>query len=120
MADERLTDQTVKTDKPEGTDLVHLVDVSNTTDHASGTSAQMTVDDFLKGRSFKPILGCLVYSFVADPSKTAIVATDWVIYMNEANTRIVIGIAKAGFTTVPAHFDDDTKFTKFYDGNSLI
>ena len=120
MADERLTDQLVKTDKPSGVDLVHLVDVSNITDDAEGTSTQMTVDDFLKGRSFKPILGCLVYSFVSDPSKTAIVATDWVIYMNESDTRIVIGIAKAAITTIPSDFDDGAKFVKFYDGNSLI
>lgn len=120
MAGERLTDKAFKTDKPAGNDLVHLVDVSNTTSNPSGTSFKMTVDNLLKGRSFKFIQGCLVFSFASDPSTTAIANTDWVIYMNISNTRMVMGIAKGALTTIPDDFDDDAKFAKFYEGNMLL
>lgn len=120
MAGQRLTDQTAKTSKPAGDDVVHVVDISNTTDNPAGSSFKMTIDNLLKGRSFKYIQGCLVYSFASDPSTTAISANDWVIYMNIANTRIVIGISKGALTTIPNDFDDDAKFAKFYDGNMLL
>tara|TARA_R110002167_G_scaffold284737_1_gene489823 strand:+ start:4501 stop:4863 length:363 start_codon:yes stop_codon:yes gene_type:complete len=120
MANERLTDQDELTVKPAGDDWVYIVDKSDTTDNAAGSSFKMTVDNLLKGRSFKFIQGCLVFSFASDPSTTAIANTDWVIYMNIANTRIVIGIAKGALTTIPDDFDDGAKFAKFYDGNMLL
>lgn len=47
MADQRLTDRTALGAAPASGDLVHVVDVSDTTDNASGTSKKVTVDNLV-------------------------------------------------------------------------
>lgn len=48
MADERITDLTSETDV-DAADVLYLVDVSDTTDHASGSSMSVTVSNLLDG-----------------------------------------------------------------------
>ena len=120
MANERLTDQSAYTGKPSDGDVLHMVRTSDLTDNPAGSSKQVAVSDMLKGRSFKLILGCLVYSFVADPSKTSIVATDWVIWMDVASERLIIGVASATLATIPADLDNVAKFDKFIETSGIL
>jgi len=117
---ERLTDQDELTVKPGDLDFIHLVDVSDTAENAAGSSRKQQVRNFLKGRAFQYILGCLVFKVNNSPSTTTIQSSDWVIYMSEAQDRLIIGLAKSGVSAIPADFDDASKFLKFYDGNSLL
>lgn len=48
MADQRLTDRSELAAAPADTDLVHIVDVSDTTDNASGTSKKITITNLIK------------------------------------------------------------------------
>jgi hypothetical protein len=120
MAQERLTDQEAYTGKSSDADLLHLVRPSDTTDNAAGSSKKLRIDDLFKGRSFQIILGCLVFKFDAGPTKTTIVSGDWIIWMNVAADRMVLGVAKDDITIVPDDFDTTLKFAKFYDGSSLL
>lgn len=120
MANERLTDQIELTDKPSNNDVIHIVDVSNLTDNAAGSSRKIQVQNLLKGRAFQNILGCLVFKVNSSPTLTTIQATDWVIYMSSQTNRLVIGLATGTVSSVPADLDDSTKFLKFYDGSSLL
>ena len=119
---ERLTDQTELTTKPADGDLVHIVDVSNTTDNAAGSSRKMQIQNVLKGRTFQSILGCMVYKVSASPSVTTIAATDFVIYASPkaSGNRMIVGIAKAAIATIPADLEDRAKFDTFIDTTSLI
>jgi len=48
MADQKLTDRTELAAAPADGDLVHVVDVSDTTDNASGTSKKITITNLIK------------------------------------------------------------------------
>lgn len=50
MADERVSDQTELNASPADGDLVHLVDISDTTDNAGGSSRKMTVANLTRRR----------------------------------------------------------------------
>ena len=115
---ERLTDRTALTTKPADGDIVYLVDISDTTDNAAGTSKQETVQNLLKGRTFQQILGCMVYKTTASPTTTTIQATDFVIYVTDV--RLVIGRAGTGVATIPADLDDPNKFAKFIDNGPAL
>lgn len=117
---ERLTDQNELSVKPDDLDFLHLVDVSDTGDNAAGSSKKIQVRNLLKGRTLQYILGCLVFKPNASPSTTTIQPDDWIIYMNSSEDRIVLGLCKTALTTIPSDFDDNTKFLKFHDGNSLL
>ena len=47
MADERLTDQNELSETPADGDLIHIIDISNTTDDATGSSRKLTRVNFL-------------------------------------------------------------------------
>jgi len=47
MAEERLDEQTALTATPADGDLIHVVDVSDTTDNANGSSKKITRSNFL-------------------------------------------------------------------------
>lgn len=119
---DRLTDQTELTTKPANGDLVHLVDVSDISDNAAGSSRRMQIQNLLKGRAFQYILGCMVYKTNASPTVTTIQATDFVVFASpkSAQNRLVIGIATDAMTTIPNDLDDDTKFDKFIDTPAFI
>nr|WP_299488582.1 hypothetical protein [uncultured Allomuricauda sp.] len=99
-------------------DLIHLIDVSDTTDDAAGSSFKVKLRNLLKGKTLTFILGCLVYKRTGTDD-TIIQDADWVFYMNSVTNRLVIGIGAADVTTIPDDLDDSAKFIKFYDGNSL-
>lgn len=117
---ERLTDQTQMTTKPSSSDVLYLVDVSDATDNAAGSSKKIQVQNLLKGFTFRQLLGCLVYQVAVNPSNSQIEIGDYIIYMNEAEDRLVVGLAKGNITTVPTDLDDSSKFLKFIDGSSLL
>ena len=77
---ERLTDRDELTTASAPGDWIHLVDVSDTTDDPAGTSVKQQAQNFLKGKTFQSILGCLVYKTYGSPTTTTIQATDLVIY----------------------------------------
>lgn len=118
MANERLTDQTEFTGKPDSLDVIHLVDVSNTTDNAAGSSRKINVGNLLKGRTFVPLLGCLVYQVSATPSTTQIEDGDYIIYMTD--TELIIGKALATILTIPADLRDNTKCANFLDASPAL
>lgn len=118
MANERLTDQTEYTAKPADLDVLHLVDVSNVTDNAAGSSRKITVPNLLKGRVFVPLLGCLVYQVSATPSATQIEDGDYIIYMTD--TEMIIGKALATITIIPADLRDNTKCANFLDATPSL
>lgn len=118
MANERLTDQTVLATKPDDLDVLHIVDVSNTTDNAAGSSRKITVPDLLKGRAFKQLLGCLVYQVASSPSLTQIEDGDYIIYMTD--TEMIIGKALDTITTIPADLRDSAKCANFIDATPLL
>lgn len=113
MANERLTDQTELSAKPADDDVLHLVDVSNTADNAAGSSRKIQVTNFLKGRVFRPLLGCLVYQVSATPSATQIEDGDYIIYMTD--TLLIIGKALKTITTIPEDLRDSDKCANFID-----
>lgn len=99
-------------------DIVHLVDVDNTTQNPAGSSFRVKLRNLLKGKTLTFILGCLVYKRTGTDD-TIIQDADWVFYMNSVTNRLVIGIGAADVTTIPDDLDDAAKFIKFYEGNSL-
>lgn len=117
---ERLTDQTLTTAKPNDDDLLHIVKPSVTTDNPSGSSFRIAVGDFLKGRSFVPILGAVVYKMGSNNNPAQIQADDWVIHMSTTTNKLIIGIAKAVITSIPADLNDNTKFDIFLESNKSL
>lgn len=115
---QRLTDKTELVDKPSDGAWIHVVEPTDTTAHPQGTSRKQNPKNFLKGLSLVPVLGALVYKKGSNQSTTQIEADDWVIYMDDE--RLVMGIAIANMTALPADLDDANKLKKFYDGSPLL
>lgn len=118
----KLTELTEISVAPSGLDWLYLVDVSDLTDGADGTSKKISVANFLKGKVPENRLGAIVFnvSQTENPLPNQIYTGDWLIYMSQANNRILIGIAKALLTALPADLDDGAKFDKFYEGTKLL
>lgn len=57
MANQRLTDRTELNETPNASDLVHVVDISDTTDNASGTSKKVTRANLVGGLQTEPSEG---------------------------------------------------------------
>lgn len=126
---ERLTDRTALSSPPAGDDLIHLVDVSDSTDNAAGTSKKQEVGDFLRGRTYgknTTVTATAATTLIFNMSNTLnhpvtqALQDDWAVYMNEVEDRLVIGVAKQTCSSFPSDLDDTAKFLKFYDGNSLL
>lgn len=118
MANERLTDQTEITSKLADNDWVYVVDRSDTTDDADGSGFKMQIQNYLKGRTFQYILGCLVYKVNTSPTVTTIQDTDIVIYFG--TNRLVIGKAIDAISSVPTDIDDANKFERYIDTSKLL
>ncbi|MCR9263299.1 MAG: hypothetical protein NXH86_04035 [Flavobacteriaceae bacterium] len=118
MAGQRLPEKNEKTSGFSFAHIFHLVDESDTTDHASGSSFQAKLGNFLKELGAIQLNGCLVIKKNASPVYTSIQDDDWVFYMSD--TRLIVGVPKATITTVPTDLDDDTKFIKFLDNTPLL
>ena len=126
---ERLTDRPELLSPAEGGDLIHIVDVSDTTDNAAGSSVKQRIDVMLRGKVFgkntnNPGVPATAIIFntsstLSPPGNQALIG-DWVIYMNQSDSRLIIGIATQNCSDFPLHLDDDTRFIKFYDGTSLL
>ena len=115
---ERLTDRTELTTVTSVLDKIMIVDVSDTTDNAFGTSKQQELRNFFKGQSFQLISGALVYKTFGADDSAIIDVGDWVIYMTQ--TRLVIGYCITIITSVPADFDNAGKFSKFIDNGPAL
>ena len=113
-----LTDQTEKTTKPALNDWIHNVDRSDTSQNSEGSSFKMQVVNFLKGATFVPILGALVWKAGTGESITEFENGDWVIHMSTSESRLVIGIATGTITNISGI--DGNNFIKFYEGTPLI
>lgn len=118
MAGERLTDKDqIDIDDISLSDVLHLVDVSDTSSNAAGTSYKARLFDLLVKRTFVATSNALIFK---SPANAGSISTepqlnDWVIFMS--TTRLVIGIAKddIGVGTMPGALDDSDLFIKFID-----
>lgn len=118
MANERLTDQNEYTGKPSNNDVAYIVRPSDTTDDPSGSGFFIEIPNLLKGRTFVPLLGCLVYQVSATPSATQIEDGDYIIYMTD--TEMIIGKALATILTIPADLRDSAKCANFLDASPAL
>jgi hypothetical protein len=116
----KLTDQTAKTTKAALNDLIHVVDVSDTSDDPAGSSFKQTILNALKGATLVPILGALVWKAGSGESTAQFEDGDWVIYMSgtTSSDRLVIGIATGTITNISGI--DSADFTKFFESNPLL
>lgn len=118
MAGVKLTTKTEKTGAFADDDLLHVVDVSDTTDDASGSSFKVELLNLFAGFTWiKNGTDYMVSKRNATPNNATIQDDDWVIYMTD--TRLVIGRAKATISVL-ADLDDNTKFAKYVDGSPLL
>lgn len=113
-----LTDKTAKTTTPAGTDLLHVVDVSDTTQNPAGSTFKMTVDNFLKGRAFITIQSCYALKGSGNESTTALEAGDLAIY--ESAAELIVAVITATITTVPDDLRDAAKARRFIDNSPLL
>lgn len=126
---ERLTDRTELTTPAVGTDLIYVVDVSDTTDNATGTSKKQTVATFLAGKTFgKNVINpgtpatTLIFNMSnsANHPVTQALTGDFVVFIDNTANRMLIGLALDGLTSFPADLDNDAKFAKYYEGSRLL
>lgn len=115
---ERLTDKTAKTSGFSLLDLIHVVDVSDNSANAEGTSFKAALGDIFKELAVMRILDCMVLKTTNAPDTSKIQDDDVVLYVSD--TRLIAGRAKADVLAVPADLDDDTKFIKFLDNTPLL
>ena len=115
---ERLTDLTALTAVNASDDLIHIVDVSDTTQNAAGSSKKQRVDDFFKGKTFKSLLGCLVWQVSLTPSKTQIQDGDFIIYATDDVLKV--GVALDTITNPATEMNDNTKCSLFIDQTPLL
>lgn len=108
---ERVTDQTAKTTAPADDDVLHVVDISDTTDNAAGSSFKMGVANFLKGKGLLVIQGCYTIKDLAagNESTTILEAGDLVLYESVSNDDFIIATIKAAITVVPDDLRDSSK-----------
>ena len=117
---ERLTDKTAKTTTPASGDLVHIVDISDITSHADGTSYKHTIDNFLKGRAFITIQGCYTLKASGNESITVLETGDFVIYEDVAGNEMILATIILAITTVPADLRVSTKAANWLDVSAAL
>lgn len=126
---ERLTDRSELVAPPDGNDVVMIVDVDDTTDSPEGTSKFQKVQHFLRGRTFGKntnVSGTAANTLIFNMSNTVQhptnqgLAGDFIFFMDEIDTRIIIGVAIATCATFPVDLDNTAKFIKFYEGTKLL
>ena len=117
---ERLTDKTAKTAKPVDDDLVHVIDVSDVSQNAAGSSFKMKVDDFLKGRAFIMVQNCHTLKGVGNESRTVLEVNDFVIYQNVGNNILILATILATITTVPTDLRDSAKAANWLDASAAL
>lgn len=117
MAD-RLTDKTEKTGSFAEDDLIHVVDISDTSDNASGSSFKVKLLNLFASFTWIPLGNFyMVHKRNPSPNNGVIQDGDWFIYMNQS--RLVVGIAKDTMTVV-GDLDDNTKCSKYIDASPII
>ena len=118
---ERLTDRTAKTETPDKVDLIHLVDVSDATENAAGSSRKQTVENFLKGRAFLFIQGCYTLKATGNESTTVLEIGDLVIYHHVAGLgTFIIATIKATIITIPTDLRDSAKAANWLDTSAAL
>lgn len=117
---ERLTDKTARTTKPASDDLVHMVDVSNTTQNPAGSSFKMEIKNFLKGRAFIPVQGCYTLKESSNESTSSLEAGDLVIYEDVTSDVFIVATIKAAITIVPDDLRDSTKAARWIDNSAML
>lgn len=116
---ERLTDKTALTTVASDADLFHVVDVSDTTSNAAGTSKKHTAFSVL-AKGLRPIQGCYVLARTSGSTSTSVLAAgDLVMYVN-ASDAIIIALLKGAVTTIPDDLRDNTKAFTFIDQSPLL
>lgn len=133
---EKLTDRPVLGTAPADTDVVYVVDASDTTDSPQGTSKQQLFSVFKSGLTagaggFQELQDgalvpggnpfCLLFKTSQNPAAddySAIQQHDIVILCSAAS--LVVGHALTDFTAFPADFDDSAKFAKFIDNEPAL
>jgi hypothetical protein len=115
MAD-RLTDKTEKSGSFANDDLIHVVDVSDTSDNAAGSSFKVELLNLFASFTWVKVGSAFVLK--DDPTAPALIQDgDAVIYMTDS--RLVIGKALDNIVTI-GDYDDSAKFAKFFDGSPII
>lgn len=116
MAD-RLTDKTEKSTNFSNDDLIHLVDVSDTSDNPAGSSFKVELLNLLAAFTWIKVGTAIVLKLNPLPNNSVIQDGDLVIYMTDA--RLVVGKALASVTTI-ADYDNSARFAKFIDASPLL
>jgi hypothetical protein len=126
---ERLTDRPSLNLPAAGNDLIHIVDVSDTTDNAAGSSVKQTVGLFLAGKTFGKNVqlpntkaNALIFNMsnTANHPTNQALENDFVVFIDAVLDLMIIGVAIDNCSTVPADLEDGAKFVKFYEGNKLL
>lgn len=114
----KLTSKTAKTTTPATTDLIHVVNVDDTTDDPTGSSNSMTRATFMGG-GLSTIQSCIVLARTgADQSMSALQVGDVVMY--KSSSELIIAQILAAITTVPDDLRDTTKATRWIDATPLL
>lgn len=117
MAD-RLTDKTEKTGSFAEDDLIHVVDISDTSDNASGSSFKAEIFNVLASYAMVRVSDNLILLKSSTGTNNKVVqAGDFVIYIT--TSRMIVGRAITSSMTV-GEFDDPAKFAKFIDASPII
>lgn len=117
MAD-RLTDKTALTTSPASGDLIHVVDISDTTANTAGTSKKQAISNFLS-RGLTSIQGCYVLARTAGATSTsALAAGDLVVYVDA--DELLIAHLLAAVTTLPGDLRDAAKANLFVDASPSL
>ncbi len=112
---ERLTDKTPFTSKPDALDVLHMVDISDTTSNPAGTSFKLPVEQLMKFAGFMLINGARVLKSTGNESLINIQAGDFGIYVSPGIDRLVIFTAKVNNIVIPTDLDDSGKVAKWVD-----
>lgn len=110
MAD-KLTDRTALTTRPAESDVLHVVDVSDTTDSAEGTSKQVAVSNLLGGMSMpKRVSGyegyIVIPGLAGNTDGDAVQIGDILIGKGVfAGGNMIMAVANTGNPTTDAHLD---------------
>lgn len=115
---ERLTDKTALSTSPDVLDVIHVVDVSDTTSNAAGTSKKQQVAHFLS-KGLTNIQGCWVLARASGATSVTALA-DGDIVMYASTSEFLIARLKGAVTTLPDDLRDDTKAYLFIDTTPLL
>lgn len=121
---ERLTDKTALSTPPADGDLFHVVDISDTTGNAAGTSKKITIETILlRGLSIASPYSSNVYLLARTTGTgTTLVAGDTIVYIDTdpGSEILLIATLKTTVATLPLDLRDDTKAFLWLDTTPLL